>query len=178
MNTQTIFITKPRVIIGLGNPGPKHYYQRHNIGFRIVDALAKKYNGDWQKKNNAETSQIIINNFPILLVKPQTFMNNSGECIPWITKQGIKTEEILVIHDELELPFGRLKIRTTGSAKGHNGLKSIIQYTGPNFSRLSVGISRPQNREEVPNYVLSNFDKEEDVAKIIEDSLLTIESLY
>jgi PTH1 family peptidyl-tRNA hydrolase len=99
-------------------------------------------------------------------------MNNSGQVIPYLTKQGIKPENILVVHDELELPFGEIKIRAGGSAKGHNGLKSIIQAIGPEFHRLRFGIGRPENREEVPDYVLEPFAKDKsEVDKLIEKAV-------
>jgi PTH1 family peptidyl-tRNA hydrolase len=168
----------PKVIIGLGNPGPTYYYQRHNIGFRIVDALADQYNGVWHTKGNAHIAQITINNYPITLIKPQTFMNASGECLSPIVKQGTKSEEIMVVHDELELPFGKLKLRITGSAKGHNGLKSIIKYCGQNFSRLGFGIDRPQRQEDVPDYVLSKFSPQENVDDALKNAVTLIENIF
>ncbi|HEX2978467.1 MAG TPA: aminoacyl-tRNA hydrolase [Candidatus Babeliales bacterium] len=148
-----------KAIIGLGNPGPKFARTRHNIGFMIIDALADQSSAPWHTKGNMEVASIDINGNKVLLIKPQTFMNVSGRVLPELAKQGIKKENILVIHDELELPFGKLKVRAGGSAKGHNGLKSIIEIIGPEFARLSVGIDRPVNREEVPDYVLQNFSE-------------------
>ena len=146
-----------KAIIGLGNPGPKFEHTRHNIGFKSLDLLAKKYAAEWKKEGNKEICEILIHGKPILLIKPQTFMNNSGEIMPYLTKKGIKPEEILVVHDELELPFGSIKTKLGGSAKGHNGLKSIITYIGDLFHRLRIGIGRPENREAVAEYVLSKF---------------------
>ena len=146
-----------KAIIGLGNPGPKYHNHRHNIGFRVLDALAERHGGSWQTKDNAEIAQVMINNQRVLLIKPLTFMNDSGRVIPPLLKQGIKAENILVVHDELEKPFGNIGIRIGGSAKGHNGLRSIIGVCGPDFARLRFGIGRPDHKEDVPNYVLSNF---------------------
>src|SRR3972149_5365100 len=109
---QTYYI---KAIIGLGNPGPIHYYQRHNIGFRVVDALVQAYHGNWQKKDNLEYAKIDIHESSVVLIKPQTFMNNSGTVIPFLSKQGIKSENILVIHDELEKSFGSLAFKFGGS---------------------------------------------------------------
>ena len=111
-----------KAIIGLGNPGPHYYYTRHNIGFRIIDALAK---GIWLMANQESKKCNMLNMIDkkIVFIKPQTFMNDSGKVIPALLKQGIKPENILVIHDELEQPFGAIKIRLGGSARGHNGLK-------------------------------------------------------
>ena len=168
-----------KAIIGLGNPGQKFFKTRHNIGFRVVDALAEKYNGTWQTQGNKEVAEVVINGHKVLLIKPQTFMNNSGEVITALTKKGIKADEILVVHDELELPFGTTKIKTGGSAKGHNGLKSIITYLGDAFHRLRVGISRPENRDAVPDYVLEIFkESADDIAKLICDSIDIIEDLF
>jgi len=151
-------------IIGLGNPGPKYHATRHNIGFQIVDALAQNYGGQWQHKELMDIATIMINDKKILLIKPQTFMNNSGKVIPYLNKQGIKAENILVVHDELEYPFGKVKIRFGGSARGHNGLRSIIEHCGKDFARLRFGISRPEDKRMVGNYVLQPF--EEDLAEI------------
>jgi PTH1 family peptidyl-tRNA hydrolase len=146
-----------KAILGLGNPGNQFTYTRHNIGFRIVDQLAERAGGQWRKKDTMELAEIALNDKKVLLIKPQTFMNDSGKVIPCLAKQGIKPENILVVHDELELPFGTIKHKLGGSAKGHNGLKSIMTYSGDGFYRLRFGIGRPESREEVSNYVLSAF---------------------
>lgn len=152
---------KPEIkaIIGLGNPGPKFTNNRHNIGFLILDELAQNFDASWQKKDILEIAEIRPADTAILLIKPQTFMNASGRVIPFLQKKGIRPENILVIHDELELPFGKMKIKFGGSAKGHNGLRSIIEAMGKDFWHLSFGIGRPENREEVGNYVLSDFQE-------------------
>ena len=115
-----------KVIIGLGNPGTKYQRTRHNIGFLILDALAEKYNASWHTKDNREVAEIEINGKKIILIKPQTFMNSSGKIIPSLLKQGVKPENILVVHDELEKPFGKVELKIGGSHRGHNGLRSII----------------------------------------------------
>lgn len=150
-----------KAIIGLGNPGPQFYNTRHNIGFRVIDAIADKLNAQWRTKDNLELSEIALDNKNIILIKPQTFMNLSGKIWPYLSKRGINPEEILIIHDELELPFGKLAFKTGGSAKGHNGLKSFISIIGENFSRLRFGISRPENKDNVPDYVLQKFKEPE-----------------
>jgi len=161
-----------KVIIGLGNPGRAHEYQRHNIGFRILDELAATYAGTWQQRQNSATAEIMINTHPLLLIKPQTYMNDSGKVIPALIKKSIKAENILVIHDELEKPFGNISIKVGGSAKGHNGLRSIIQHCGPDFARLRFGIGRPEHKEDVGDYVLSNFSEPQlDIEKAITQSV-------
>ena len=146
-----------KAIIGLGNPGASYYYHRHSIGFRILDALLDKHHGSWRRVQDMEIAEVMLHGSSVFLIKPQTFMNSSGKVIPYLLKKGIKAENILVVHDELELPFGQLKIKQAGSAKGHNGLKSIIAACGDSFYRLRVGIGRPDDREKVPDYVLENF---------------------
>jgi peptidyl-tRNA hydrolase, PTH1 family len=146
-----------KAIIGLGNPGPTYFATRHNIGFRVVDALCDQNYGSWQTKQNMELASISLNNQNILLIKPTTYMNSSGLVLSHLAKQGIKQDNILVVHDELELPFGTLKFKFGGSAKGHNGLKSIMALGGENFLRLRFGVDRPADRNEVPDYVLAKF---------------------
>lgn len=165
-----------KAIIGLGNPGHQYAYTRHNIGFQVVDALAEKYNGTWQTQHNFEKATITINNHKILLVKPQTYMNKSGEVIPYLKKQGINPDNILVVHDELEKLFGKISIKQGGSARGHNGLRSLIQHMGPDFYRVRIGISRPQEREHVSQYVLDIFSEpRQEVENCIFSAVTSIE---
>lgn len=165
-----------KVIIGLGNPGQSFYYHRHSIGFRILDALAEKYHAHWQEKANMQLTQVPLGDRNVYLVKPQTYMNNSGDVLSFFTKKGIKAEDILVVHDELEIPFGKVALKQGGSARGHNGLKSIISAIGDNFFRLRVGIGRPEHKEDVPDYVLSNFPQgEPQVTEIIQKALTLID---
>lgn len=165
-----------KAIIGLGNPGPAYYKTRHSIGFRVIDALAEAENAVWSAKETMELATIQHNNRSILLIKPMTFMNSSGVVIPFLQKKGIKADEIMVIHDEMELPFGSVAFKTGGSSKGHNGLKSIMGICGEGFHRVRVGISRPATREEVPDYVLSPFvpSQESDLNHVIADALTCI----
>lgn len=168
-----------KAIIGLGNPGKQYQYQRHNIGFRIIDLLAQNHGASWQQKELMEIATIQHDNHAIILIKPQTFMNSSGAVIPYLIKKGIKPEEILVIHDELELLFGQIKTKQGGSHKGHNGLRSIIAACGDQFMRLRFGISRPADRNDVPTYVLQNFSLQESdqLPSLIENALAAVESL-
>jgi PTH1 family peptidyl-tRNA hydrolase len=156
-NTSVIPQLTIKAIIGLGNPGPSYAYTHHNIGFLVLDAIADQHHATWQKKENMELASCQIQNQKILLVKPQTFMNNSGEVLGYLKKQGINQDNILVVHDELELEFAQLKFKFDGSAKGHNGLKSIMAHGGSNFLRLRFGIDRPASPDLVPDYVLAKF---------------------
>ncbi len=146
-----------KAIIGLGNPGPRFFSTRHNIGFRIVDELVASAGGNWKKRDEMDYAEITLHDHPVIVIKPQTFMNNSGRVCPFLQKKGVTAEQLLVVHDELEKPFGNLSIKQGGSAKGHNGLKSIIGVYGPDFWRLRFGIGRPEDKNEVPDYVLASF---------------------
>jgi len=167
-----------KAIIGLGNPGPKYALNRHNIGFLIVDQLADRYNVFWEYRPNMELSTVNIGGKNVLLIKPQTFMNDSGKVVPFLQKKGIKAENILVVHDELEFPFGKVKIRQGGSARGHNGLRSIIDRCGKEFVRLRFGIGRPVTKEIVSHHVLSNFTEDNsELERLIFESVDMIEEL-
>lgn len=168
---QLISLKSIKAIIGLGNPGPKFYNTRHNIGFRVVETLAQQHHGIFKTIDQMDLATITIHDKPITLIMPQTFMNSSGDILPYLTKKGIAADEILVIHDELELPFGKLKLKYGGSAKGHNGLKSIISRIGSDFYRLAIGIDRPENREDVPDYVLSTFKDVQTVEEVINQAI-------
>ncbi len=169
-----------KAIIGLGNPGPRFVKHRHNIGFRIVDALVDRCGGGWKETGNMLTAQVEIHGKPIIVIKPTTFMNSSGEVIPYLAKKGIKAENILVVHDELEKPFGSLAFKVGGSHRGHNGLRSLIDACGADFARLRFGIGRPERKEDVPDYVLSNFAPQEQdkLEMVIDDAVSSIEDLF
>lgn len=151
-----------KALIGLGNPGARYASTRHNIGFMVLDSLAHRQGSHWRAIEKAEVAEIQINDQRIYLVKPQTFMNTSGEVLSWLQKKGIKADEILVVHDELELPFGKCAVKKGGSAKGHNGVRSIIAHGAESSLRLRCGIGRPEQREQVPDYVLQRFKESSD----------------
>ncbi len=170
---------RPKALIGLGNPDSRFRHTRHNIGFDVIDALVATYGGQWQRKGAVEVATITLHGYEVLLVKPQTYMNNSGDAVPLLKKHAFKPDEVLVIHDELELPFGKLAVKQGGSAKGHNGLKSIIERWGTDgFIRLRFGIGRPLQREFVPDYVLQKFEDSKEVARLTRESVALIEQLY
>lgn len=168
-----------KAIIGLGNPGHEYYYNRHSIGFRVVDVLARDLGATWRERDKMLLAEVMINNKKVLLIKPQTFMNSSGNVVPFLTKQGIKAENTLVVHDELEQPFGKISLKVGGSARGHNGLRSIIAACGENFVRIRFGVGRPESKEQVPTYVLQNFS--EDTAAIehaLDQAVAMITSMF
>jgi len=165
-----------KAVIGLGNPGPAYYHQRHSIGFRILDALADRHHLSWHTKGEMEYAEWQTPEKRVLLIKPQTFVNESGKVIPALSKQGITAQNILVVHDELEQAFGKIRPRVGGSHRGHNGLRSLIECCGAEFARLRIGIGRPEDKEQVPEYVLSPFDEpKSDVEELIERTADLIE---
>ena len=167
-----------KVIIGLGNPGQQYYHTRHNIGFRILDKLAQLHNVSWQHHTTMDVTRVLIDGKTIILIKPLTFMNNSGNILSWVHKQGIEAKDILVVHDDLDLPFGNISLKHGGSARGHNGVKSIIAAGGEASSRLRFGIDRPGNRDDVPQYVLEKFQENpEQVEHAIDKAIQFLDSL-
>lgn len=153
-----------KLVIGLGNPGEEYKNHRHNIGFIIIDKLAQ--NLSLKFDNNKKKSlfkRAKLNNTDFILLKPQTFMNLSGESAIYISKFfNIKPEDIIVIYDDMDIPFGTFKIKKGGSSGGHNGIKSLIaQLQTDDFIRLRVGIGRPSFGKKVNDYVLSSFSKSE-----------------
>lgn len=153
-----------KLVIGLGNPGEEYKNHRHNIGFIIIDKLAQNLSlkFDNNKKKSLFT-RAKLNNTDFILLKPQTFMNLSGESAIYISKFfNIKPEDIIVIYDDMDIPFGTFKIKKGGSSGGHNGIKSLIaQLQTDDFIRLRVGIGRPSFGKKVNDYVLSSFSKSE-----------------
>lgn len=161
-----------KMIVGLGNPGRKYENTKHNVGFMTVDRLAASHGAVFKSNPfQAEVADFFVNGEKILLVKPQTFMNESGRAVgPLMTYFGIETQELVVVYDDLDLALGKLRLRQKGSAGGHNGMKSIISHLGhQEFDRIKIGIGRPQPKMTVVNHVLSGFSKEE--RPLLEDSL-------
>jgi peptidyl-tRNA hydrolase, PTH1 family len=152
-----------RLVVGLGNPGLQYAKNRHNIGFLVLDELARRYGAQFLAKNKAHLSEARIGTQKVFLQKPQTYMNLSGEAVqPLAQFYQLESSQILVVHDDLDLPFGRLRIRPGGSSGGQNGVKDIAARLGvDSFVRLKIGISRPPEGWSVQNWVLSNFLPEE-----------------
>lgn len=153
-----------KLIIGLGNPTDQYLKTRHNAGFWLLDALAHRYQGIWknEKKFHGDYAQIILNHQSIHLLKPYIFMNNSGRAVQAVAQfYQIELEQILVVHDELDLPEGCVRLKFDGGHGGHNGLRDIISAcAGRNFYRLRLGIDRPSARHQVVDYVLKAPSKE------------------
>ncbi|MGG3737698.1 aminoacyl-tRNA hydrolase [Aeribacillus pallidus] len=153
-----------KLIVGLGNPGTKYERTRHNIGFEVIDELAKRFSSPLTESKFKGLYTIIrYSSEKVILLKPMTYMNLSGESIRAVVDYyDIDPEHILVIYDDLDLPVGKIRLRQKGSAGGHNGIKSTIAHLGTqNFNRIRIGIDRPTNGMSVPDYVLGKFTKEE-----------------
>lgn len=150
------------MIVGLGNPGRDYKQTKHNTGFMVVDELARRWNVSlWQDKMNAQVAQVQVKGEKVLLVKPQTFMNKSGEAVgPLMRWYKLDETDVYVINDDMDLPVGRLRIRTKGSDGGHNGIKSILANGCTDFIRFRVGIGRPLPHRDVVDHVLTPFPEE------------------
>jgi peptidyl-tRNA hydrolase, PTH1 family len=139
--------------VGLGNPGRSYERTRHNAGFLVADELARRHGGSWRKRKRAEAAPVSFGSRGVILLKPRTFMNDSGSAL---TAYG--AGDLIVVHDDLDLPPGDVRVKVGGGAGGHNGLRSVIQRLGPDFVRVRVGIGRPPPGGDVTDYVLSRMD--------------------
>ena len=151
------------LFVGLGNPGEKHKNNRHNVGFMALDCLSSFHKfGRSRTKFLGRTSMGSIEDRKLISFKPQTFMNESGRAVREASNfYKISPERIIVFHDELDLPFGEVRVKKGGSDAGHNGLKSIDSFLGKNYNRIRMGIEHPGNKDLVIKHVLSNFKKNE-----------------
>ncbi|MFJ7738649.1 aminoacyl-tRNA hydrolase [Lysinibacillus sp. NPDC097287] len=170
-----------KIIVGLGNPGKPYENTRHNIGFDVIDALAKKWDAPLtNSKFNGMYATVHRPEGKVLIVKPLTYMNLSGECVgPLMDYFDIDVEDLIVIYDDLDLETGKLRLRQKGSAGGHNGIKSLIHHLGTQeFNRIRVGVNRPPAGMKVADYVLSKFSKEDKVVigDAIEKSVNAVET--
>ena len=171
------------LIAGLGNPGRKYRGNRHNIGFMAVDRLAQRHG---ITGNTVRNKAIVADgriptgsSVRVLLIKPQTYMNNSGDAIgPLARFYQIPVERVLVVYDELDLPFGTIRLRDGGGAGGHNGMKSIINHLGQGFPRLRLGIDRPPGRMPAAAYVLQDFAQADSplLDEVLDEAVLAIET--
>jgi len=168
-----------KIIVGLGNPGRKYERTRHNAGFMVVDELAKNLNADIaQEKYFALIAKVRIDSEQVVLVKPQTYMNESGSAVA-AAMRGTYADvsDLVVIHDELDLPSGDVRVKIGGGHGGHNGLRSIIEHLGSTgFVRVRIGISRPSPDQDTADYVLSPFlaEEREAAAKAISRAAETV----
>lgn len=151
------------LFVGLGNPGEKYEKTRHNVGFRVIDALASKFDAvQYKSKFQGLITEVTIADEKVVLLKPMTYMNNSGRSVVEVTNfYKINPEQVFVFHDEIDIPVGKVKFKQAGGAAGHNGLKSIDASIGKNYFRIRIGVDHPGDRDLVSDYVLSNFSKHE-----------------
>ncbi|MBV8060762.1 MAG: aminoacyl-tRNA hydrolase [Alphaproteobacteria bacterium] len=148
------------LIVGLGNPGPEYANTRHNIGFMVLDELAARYRVmGWKRQFKAQTAAVVTP--PLMLMKPETYMNLSGEAVGEALRfHKLSPDQVIVFHDELDLPPGQVRVKQGGGAAGHNGLKSLDAHIGKDYWRVRIGIGHPGVKGDgVSNYVLSSFAK-------------------
>jgi len=169
------------LFVGLGNPTPDSENNRHNVGFKIIDAINKKFGLSKQKpKFKGLLTTGNIEGEKVYAIKPLTFMNNSGICIRELLEYfKFDAEDVVVFHDDLDVEFGKIKAKFGGSSAGHNGIASIDKFIGKDYSRVRIGIGKPQTPIEIADYVLQNFDEDELVGinKISENITDSIEDL-
>ena len=151
----------PVLVVGLGNPGPEYARNRHNIGFMAADVLVRRHSfGPWRTKFQGDIAEGMIGGDKVLILKPMTYMNLSGQSVGAAARfLKIAVDDIVVLHDELDIAPGRLKVKRGGGAGGHNGLKSIDSHLGQNYRRVRMGIGHPGDRERVTGWVLNDFAK-------------------
>lgn len=165
-----------KLIVGLGNPGKQYETTKHNIGFLTLDALAANLGLSFNKtKFKSIYAEGNIGTEKVILVKPQTFMNLSGESVrPWMDYFDLTEEDVVIIYDDMDLPVGKIRLRQQGGHGGHNGVKSLIQHMGTqNFNRIRVGVGRPFPSQDVISHVLSPFSKDtvDDMKNSIHESV-------
>jgi peptidyl-tRNA hydrolase, PTH1 family len=169
------------LVVGLGNPGHEHAADRHNVGWMVVDELARRTNGSFRSKFSGRLAEVRLDNLRLALLKPETYMNLSGSSLG-AAARFFKTpvESVAVVHDDVDLEPGRLQARLGGGLAGHNGLRSISAALGSqDFLRLRIGVGRPGrgDRRDVADYVLSAFEPDEDAASLVARAADAVETL-
>jgi len=159
------------LVVGLGNPGREYERTRHNVGWLVVDELARRLDGRWREKFSGRLAEVRLDGLRLALLKPETFMNDSGRSVAAAARFfKVEPESLLVVHDDVDLEAGRLQARAGGGLAGHNGLRSLAQALGTqDFLRLRIGVGRPGRGDprSVADYVLSPFATEEDVGALV-----------
>jgi PTH1 family peptidyl-tRNA hydrolase len=169
------------LVVGLGNPGREHAQNRHNVGWMIVDELARRHGASFRGKFSGQLAELRDGELRLGLLKPELYMNESGRSVaPAVRFFKVPTERLLVVHDEGDLDLGRLQARAGGGLAGHNGLRSIAQQLGTqDFLRLRIGVGRPERGDPRPlaDYVLSNFEPHDDAEAIVGHAADAVETL-
>jgi peptidyl-tRNA hydrolase, PTH1 family len=169
------------LVVGLGNPGREYERTRHNAGWLVLDELARRLGASWRGKFSGKLTQVRLDGDRLALLKPETFMNDSGRSVAAAARFfKVEPESLLIVHDDVDLEPGRLQARAGGGLAGHNGLRSLAQSLGSqDFLRLRIGVGRPGrgDHRSVADYVLSGFDPEEDVDGLVTRSADAVETL-
>jgi PTH1 family peptidyl-tRNA hydrolase len=169
------------LVVGLGNPGREYARNRHNVGWLIVDELARRHGGSWKGKFSGQLAEIRLDGHKLALLKPETFMNESGKSVGAAARFfKLDPDAVLVVHDEGDFDLGRLQLRLGGGSAGHNGLRSIAQHLrSPDFMRLRVGVGRPErgDRRPLADWVLADFEPHEDAEAIVARAADAVETL-
>jgi peptidyl-tRNA hydrolase, PTH1 family len=169
------------LVVGLGNPGREYAETRHNVGFMVAEELARRTGGSWRGKFSGELAEVRLDGIRLALLRPQTFMNESGRSVAAAVRFfKVGPEDLLVVHDEVDLDPGRLQVRLGGGLAGHNGLRSVAQQVGsPDFARLRIGVGRPERGDPRPvaDFVLSEFPPELDVGALVSRAADAVESV-
>jgi PTH1 family peptidyl-tRNA hydrolase len=169
------------LVAGLGNPGREHARNRHNVGWLVADELARRHDGAWKGKFDGKLAEIRIDGHKVALLKPETYMNDSGRAVKAAMRFfKLEPDSVLVVHDEGDLPLGRLQARVGGGLAGHNGLRSVAGHLGtPEFLRLRVGVGRPErgDRRSLADYLLSDFEPHDDAERLVAEAADAVELL-
>jgi len=169
------------LVVGLGNPGREYASTRHNVGFMVVDELARRHGGSWRSKFSGEVADVRLDAARLALLKPQTYMNESGRSAAAAAKfYKLEPEDLLAVHDEVDLDLGRMQARLGGGLAGHNGLRSLASaLKTPEFLRLRIGVGRPErgDRRPVSDWVLSPFEPDVDVGALVARAADAVETL-
>ena len=169
------------LVVGLGNPGREHAQNRHNVGWMVVDELARRHGGSFKGKFSGQLAEVRDGGLRLGLLKPELYMNESGRSVaPAVRFFKVPPEQLLIVHDEGDLDLGRLQARAGGGLAGHNGLRSIAQQLGrQDFLRLRVGVGRPERGDPRPlaDYVLSNFEPHDDAEAIVSRAADAVETI-
>jgi len=169
------------LVVGLGNPGHEYATTRHNVGFMVADELARRHGGSWRSKFSGEVADVRLDGARLALLKPQTFMNDSGRSAAAAAKfYKVEPDDLLAVHDEVDLDLGRMQARLGGGLAGHNGLRSMASaLKTPEFMRLRIGVGRPErgDRRPVSDWVLSPFEPSVDVGSLVGRAADAVETL-
>jgi PTH1 family peptidyl-tRNA hydrolase len=169
------------LVAGLGNPGREYARNRHNVGWMVVDELARRHDGSWRAKFDGKLAEIRIDGHKVALLKPETYMNDSGRAVSAAMRFfKLEPDSLLVVHDDSDLESGRLQARRGGGLAGHNGLRSIAERLGtPDFLRLRVGVGRPGRGDPRPlaDFVLADFEPHEDADALVRRAADAVETL-